>query len=149
FNRQAITVRLIEKLGRAAVDSNEIFIDNLEVPEADVVGTVGDGFYHLIDSLNPERIVIGIEAVGIGRAALERAVQYAKERVVFDRPIGKNQAIAHPLALALAQLDAAEMMCLKAAWLFDTGRPCGREANASRPRGAPPRASRSPISRAH
>ncbi len=132
FNRQAITVRLIEKLGRAAVDSNEIFIDNLEVPEADVVGTVGDGFYHLIDSLNPERIVIGIEAVGIGRAALERAVQYAKERVVFDRPIGKNQAIAHPLALALAQLDAAEMMCLKAAWLFDTGRPCGREANAAK-----------------
>jgi len=132
FNRQAITVRLIEKLGRAAVDSNEIFIDNLEVPEADVVGTVGDGFYHLIDSLNPERIVIGIEAVGIGRVALERAVQYAKERVVFDRPIGKNQAIAHPLALALAQLDAAEMMCLKAAWLFDTGRPCGREANAAK-----------------
>jgi len=132
FNRQAITVREIEKLGRAAVDSNEIFIDNLEVPEADVVGTVGDGFYHLIDSLNPERIVIGIEAVGIGRAALERAVQYAKERVVFDRPIGKNQAIAHPLALALAQLDAAEMMCLKAAWLFDTGRPCGREANAGK-----------------
>jgi hypothetical protein len=132
FNRQAIAVRVIEKLGRAAVDSNEIFIDNLEVPEADVVGTVGDGFYHLIDSLNPERIVIGIEAVGIGRAALERAVQYAKERVVFDRPIGKNQAIAHPLALALAQLDAAEMICLKAAWLFDTGRPCGREANAGK-----------------
>ena len=75
--------------------------------------------------LNPERIVIGIEAVGIGRAALERAVQYAKERVVFDRPIGKNQAIAHPLAHAMAQLDAAEMMCLKAAWLFDHGKPCG------------------------
>jgi alkylation response protein AidB-like acyl-CoA dehydrogenase len=114
------------------VDSNEIFIDNLEVPESDVVGTVGDGFYHLIDSLNPERIVVGIEAVGIGRAALERATQYAKDRVVFDRPIGKNQAIAHPLALALAQLDAAELMCLKAAWLFDTGRPCGREANAAK-----------------
>jgi alkylation response protein AidB-like acyl-CoA dehydrogenase len=114
------------------VDSNEIFIDNMEVPEADVVGTVGDGFYHLIDSLNPERIVVGIEAVGIGRAALERAVQYAKERIVFDRPIGQNQAIAHPLALAMAQLDAAELMCLKAAWLFDTGRPCGREANAAK-----------------
>jgi len=132
FDRKAITVREIEKLGRAAVDSNEIFIDNLEVPEANVVGTVGEGFYHLIDSLNPERIVVGIEAVGIGRAALERAVQYAKERIVFDRPIGKNQAIAHPLALALAQLDAAELMCLKAAWLFDTGRPCGREANAAK-----------------
>src|SRR5215831_1554976 len=132
FDRKAISVREIEKLGRAAVDSNEIAIENLEIPEANVVGTVGDGFYHLIDSLNPERIVVGIEAVGIGRAALERATQYAKERVVFDRPIGKNQAIAHPLALALAQLDAAELMCLKAAWLFDTGRPCGREANAAK-----------------
>ena len=132
FDRTAIAVREIEKLGRAAVDSNEIFIDSLEIPETNVVGTVGDGFYHLIDSLNPEGIVVGIEAVGIGRAALERAVQYAKERVVFDRPIGQNQAIAHPLALALAQLDAAELMCLKAAWLFDTGRPCGREANAAK-----------------
>src|SRR3981189_1532897 len=131
FDRTQITVRLIHKLGRAAVDSNEIFIDNLEIADADVVGTVGEGFYHLLDSLNPERIVIGIEAVGIGRAALERAVQYAKERVVFDRPIGKNQAIAHPLAHAMAELDAAEMMCLKAAWLFDHGKPCGREANAS------------------
>src|SRR5581483_12004530 len=132
FDRTAITVREIHKLGRAAVDSNEIFIDNLEIPEEDVVGTVGEGFYHLLDSLNPERIVIGIEAVGIGRAALERAVQYAKERMVFDRPIGKNQAIAHPLAHAMAQLDAAEMMCLKAAWLFDHGKPCGREANAAK-----------------
>jgi len=132
FDRTAMTVREIEKLGRAAVDSNEVFIENLQVPDEDVVGTVGEGFYHLIDSLNPERIVVGIEAVGIGRAALERAVQYAKERIVFDRPIGKNQAIAHPLALAAAQLDAAELMCMKAAWLFDTGRPCGREANAAK-----------------
>jgi alkylation response protein AidB-like acyl-CoA dehydrogenase len=127
-----MTVREIDKLGRAAVDSNEVFIENLEVPDEDVVGTVGQGFYHLLDSLNPERIVVGIEAVGIGRAALERAVQYAKERVVFDRPIGKNQAIAHPLAQAAAQLDAAELMCLKAAWLFDHGQPCGREANAAK-----------------
>ncbi len=132
FDRTAMHVRLIEKLGRAAVDSNEVAIENLEVPEQHVVGTVGEGFYHLLESLNPERIVVGIEAVGIGRAALERAVQYAKERIVFDRPIGKNQAIAHPLALALAQLDAAEVMCLKAAWLFDHGRPCGREANAAK-----------------
>ena len=132
FDRTKISVRLIHKLGRAAVDSNEIFIDDLEIPDADVVGTPGEGFYHLLDSLNPERIVIGIEAVGIGRAALDRAVQYAKERVVFDRPIGKNQAIAHPLAHAMAQLDAAEMMCLKAAWLFDNGKPCGREANAAK-----------------
>ncbi|MDP2627945.1 MAG: acyl-CoA dehydrogenase family protein [Candidatus Rokubacteria bacterium] len=132
FDRTAMTVREIEKLGRAAVDSNEVFIENLQVPDEDVVGTVGEGFYHLIDSLNPERIVVGIEAVGIGRAALERAVQYAKERIVFDRPIGKNQAISHPLAYAAAQLDTAELMCMKAAWLFDTGRPCGREANAAK-----------------
>jgi acyl-CoA dehydrogenase len=132
LDRTAVTVRLIHKLGRAAVDSNEITIENLEVAHDDVVGTVGEGFYHLLESLNPERIVVGIEAVGIGRAALERAVQYAKERIVFDRPIGKNQAIAHPLAHAAAELDAAELMCLKAAWLFDHGRPCGREANTAK-----------------
>ena len=132
FDRSRITVREIEKLGRAAVDSNEIFIDNLEVPEEDVVGQVGEGFYHLLDSLNPERILTGIEAVGIGKAALERAVQYAKERVVFDRPIGKNQAIAHPLAQAWAGLETAELMCWKAAWLFDHGRPCGAEANTAK-----------------
>ena len=132
MDRNAVSVREIHKLGRAAVDSNEVVIDGLEIAPDDVVGEVGEGFYHLLDSLNPERIVVGIEAVGIGRAALDRAVQYAKERVVFDRPIGKNQAIAHPLALASAQLDAAEMMCLKAAWLFDTGRPCGREANSAK-----------------
>ena len=132
LDRKAINVRLIHKLGRAAVDSNEISIENLEVSDDDVVGTVGDGFYHLLDSLNPERIVVGIEAVGIGRAALDRAVQYAKERIVFERPIGQNQAIAHPLAQAAAQLDAAEVMCLKAAWLFDHGRPCGREANTAK-----------------
>src|SRR3990172_1051123 len=132
FDRTAMHVRLIEKLGRAAVEWNEVAMENLEVPEDHVVGTVGEGFYHLLESLNPERIVVGIEAVGIGRAALERAVQYAKERIVFDRPIGKNQAIAHPLALAAAQLDAAELMCMKAAWLFDHGRPCGREANAAK-----------------
>ena len=132
FDRRAMSVREIEKLGRAAVDSNEVVIEGLEVPDDHVVGTVGEGFYHLLESLNPERIVVGIEAVGIGRAALDRAVQYAKERIVFDRPIGKNQAIAHPLALASAQLDAAEVMCLKAAWLFDHGRPCGKEANAAK-----------------
>ncbi|MGH7278658.1 MAG: acyl-CoA dehydrogenase family protein [Candidatus Rokuibacteriota bacterium] len=132
FDRSKITVREIEKLGRAAVDSNEIFIDGLEVPAANVVGEVGMGFYHLLDSLNPERVFTGIEAVGIGRAALDRAVQYAKERIVFDRPIGQNQAVAHPLALAWAKLEAAELLCLKAAWLFDAGRPCGAEANAAK-----------------
>jgi alkylation response protein AidB-like acyl-CoA dehydrogenase len=132
FDRTRITVREIEKLGRAAVDSNEIFIDGLEVPVEDVVGEVGRGFYHLIDSLNPERIMTGIEAVGIGRAALARATRYARERIVFDRPIGQNQAIAHPLALAWARLETAELMCLKAAWLFDSGQPCGAEANTAK-----------------
>jgi len=132
FDRAKITVRVIEKLGRAAVDSNEIFIDGLEVPAENVVGEVGQGFYHLLDSLNPERIFTGIEAVGIGRAALARAVDYAKERVVFDRPIGQNQAVAHPLAMAWAKLETAELMCLKAAWLFDQGRPCGAESNAAK-----------------
>ena len=132
FDRSKITVREIEKLGRAAVDSNEIFIDGLEIPESDVVGEVGQGFYHLLDSLNPERVLTAIEAVGIGRAALDRATQYAKERVVFDRPIGQNQAIAHPLAMAWAKLETAELMCLKAAWLFDHGKPCGAESNTAK-----------------
>ena len=132
FDRTKITVREIEKLGRAAVDSNEIFIDGLEIPESDVVGQEGMGFYHLLDSLNPERVLTAIEAVGIGRAALERATQYAKDRVVFDRPIGQNQAIAHPLAMAWAKLETAELMCLKAAWLFDHGRPCGAESNTAK-----------------
>jgi len=132
FDRSRITVREIEKLGRAAVDSNEIFIDNLEVPDENAVGRVDEGFYHLLDSLNPERILTAIEAVGIGKAALERAVQYARERVIFDRPIGKNQAISHPLAQAWARLETAELMCWKAAWLYDHGRPCGGEANTAK-----------------
>lgn len=132
FDRSKITVREIEKLGRAAVDSNEIFIDGLEVPLENVVGEVGRGFYHLLDSLNPERILTGIEAVGIGRAALERAVQYAKERIVFDRPIGQNQAIQHPLAANWMALEAANLMTFKAAWLYDAGKSCGAEANAAK-----------------
>ena len=132
FDRSKITVREIEKLGRAAVDSNEIFIDGLEVPAEDVVGEVGAASTTCWTRSIPERVFTGIEAVGIGRAALERAVQYAKERVVFDRPIGQNQAIAHPLAMAWAKLETAELMCLKAAWLFDNGRPCGAEANTAK-----------------
>lgn len=132
LDRGACTVRRIEKLGRAAVDSNELFIEGLEVPDGDVVGEVGRGFFHLIDSLNPERIVTAIESVGIGRAALRIATRYARDRVVFDRPIGQNQAIAHPLARASAQLDAAELLALKAAWLYDRGQPCGPEANAAK-----------------
>lgn len=136
LDRQACTVTEIEKLGRAAVDSNEVVIENLRVPEEDVVGEVGNGFYHLLDSLNPERIAIAAEAVGIGRAALDRAVGYAQERVVFDRPIGQNQGIAFPLAEAYSKLEVAELMVMKASWLFDSGQPCGKEANIAKLRAA-------------
>jgi alkylation response protein AidB-like acyl-CoA dehydrogenase len=127
-----VTIREIDKLGRAAVDSNEVIIDGLWVDAGDVVGEVGRGFQHLLDSLNPERILVAAEAVGIGRAALERAAEYARERVVFGRPIGRNQAIAHPLAAAWARLEGAWALTLRAAWLFDHGLPCGAEANAAK-----------------
>ena len=132
MDRSAITVRLIEKMGRHAVDSNELFIDGLRVSHADLVGQEGEGFYHLLDGLNPERIVIAAEAVGIGKAALEKAVQYAKDRIVFGRPIGQNQGVQFPLAEAYARLEAAELMSLKAAWLYDQGLPCGKEANIAK-----------------
>src|SRR5262245_34871183 len=127
-----VEIREIEKLGRAAVDSNEVIIDGLRVSDADVVGEVGHGFHHLLDSLNPERVLVAGEAVGIGRVALERATLYARERVVFGRPIGQNQAVAHPLALAWARLEGAWQLALRAAWLFDRGEACGVEANAAK-----------------
>lgn len=136
MDRKHCDVRVIDKLGRAAVDSNEVFINGLEVAEEDVVGEVGKGFHYLLDGLNPERIVVGIEAVGIGRAALNMAVKYANERVIFDRPIGKNQMVANPLADCWMKLEAAENMCLKAAELFDNNLPCGPEANTSKYLGA-------------
>src|SRR5947208_4248749 len=141
FDRTKITVRVIEKLGRAAVDSNEIFIDGLEVPAENVVGEVGQGFYHLLDSLNPERIFTAIEAVGIGRAALDRAVQYAKERIVFDRPIGRNQAVAHPLGRAWAGLGAVVLLAgvglLAAGWyLIGEAERTGRLVSAALSRAA-------------
>lgn len=132
LDRSHVRVRRIEKLGREAVDSNEVFIDGLLVPDADVVGEVGGGFRCLLDGLNPERIVIAAEAVGIGRAALARAARYARERVVFERPIGRNQAVAHPLALAWARLEAAWLLALRAASLYDAGEACGAEANAAK-----------------
>ncbi|MGU3498655.1 acyl-CoA dehydrogenase family protein [Mycobacterium sp. C31M] len=132
FDRERITVREIEKLGRSAIDSNELFIDNLEVSDDEVVGEVGKGFYYLLDGLNPERIVVAAEQVGLGRAALEIATKYANERVIFDRPIGKNQAVAHPLADSWIRLMAAEQMAMKAAALFDAGESCGPEANAAK-----------------
>ena len=132
LDRERCTVKRIEKLGRAAVDSNEVFIEGLEATDADVVGDVGRGFHHLLDGLNPERVVVAMESIGMGRAALRLATSYVKQRVVFDRPIGANQAVAHPLARTWAALEAAELMALKAAWLHDNGQPCGREANVAK-----------------
>ena len=136
LDRKACDVRVIDKLGRAAVDSNEVFIDGLEVPHEDVVGEVGKGFHYLLDGLNPERIVVGMEAIGIGRAALGLATEYANTRVIFDRPIGKNQAVQHPLAESWMRLEAAESICMRAAALFDAHLPCGAESNASKFLGA-------------
>jgi acyl-CoA dehydrogenase len=136
LDRSRITVREIEKLGRAAIDSNELFINNLEVSDDEVVGEVGKGFSYLIDGLNPERIVIGFEGVGLGQAALELASKYAKERVVFDRPIGQNQAVAHPLADSWIRLEAARQVATHAAELYDTHQNCGKEAAAAKYLGA-------------
>ncbi|KQS03724.1 acyl-CoA dehydrogenase [Sphingomonas sp. Leaf357] len=132
LDRTKIDVRLIHKMGRHAVDSNMLFIDDLFVPEEDRIGAEGDGFRIILKGLNPERILLGAEAVGIGRAALARAARYARERIVFDRPIGMNQGIQHPLAKCWAQLEAANLMVLKAATLFDRGDECGLEANAGK-----------------
>lgn len=132
LDRSKITVREIEKLGRSCIDSNELFIDDLEVSDDEVVGEVGKGFKYLLDGLNPERIVVGFEQVGLGRSALELATRYANERIVFDRPIGKNQAIAHPLADSWIRLESAELMCMKAAELYDAHLPCGPESNAAK-----------------
>lgn len=131
-----VTVREIDKLGRAAIDTNELFIDNLFVADEDVVGEVGKGFYYIIDGLNPERIVVAMEGVGLGRAALEIGTEYAKNRVVFDRPIGKNQAVAHPLADSWIRLQAAELVAMHAAKLFDEHKDCGHEAAAAKYLGA-------------
>ncbi|MDP9913122.1 acyl-CoA dehydrogenase [Variovorax boronicumulans] len=132
LDRSKVEVREIHKLGRAAVDSNMLFIDGLEVPEEDRIGEEGRGFEYILHGLNPERILIAAEAIGIGRAALRIASQYAQERVVFGRPIGQNQGVAHPLARAWANLEAADLMMLKAAALYDAGEPCGIEANAAK-----------------
>lgn len=132
IKQDAIELRPIPKMCRNAISSNETFIDDLFIPESHRVGEEGQGFRYLLDGLNPERILVAGEALGIGRAALRRAVDYANQRVVFGRPIGKNQAIQFPLAEALTKLDAAELMIRKAAWLYDSGRPCAREANTAK-----------------
>jgi acyl-CoA dehydrogenase len=127
-----IEVREIEKLGRKCVDSNQVFIDGLRIPVEDRVGEEGKGFSYILHGLNPERILIASEAVGLGRAALKRAATYANEREVFGRPIGKNQGIQHPLARSWMELEAAHLMVQKAAWLYDQDLPCAAEANSAK-----------------
>ena len=132
LDRSRVEVREIEKMGRKCVDSNQVFIDGLEIPVTDRIGEEGQGFRYLLHGLNPERILIAAEAIGIGRAALRKANEYAKERVVFGRPIGQNQAIQHPLAECWAELEAANLTMLKAATLYDRGEDCGAYANAAK-----------------
>ena len=136
LDRARVEVRSIEKMGRHAVDSNLLFLDGLEVPDEDRIGAEGQGFECILHGLNPERILIAAEAIGLGQAALERAVRYASERRVFDRPIGMNQGIQHPLAAAWMQLEAANLMVFKAAALYDAGAPCAAQANAAKYLGA-------------
>jgi acyl-CoA dehydrogenase len=132
LDRSRVSIRVIEKMGRHAVDSNEMFFDGMMVPEADRIGREGDGFRTILHGMKPERILSAAEAIGIGRAALQRAAKYARERVVFGRPIDQNQAIAHPLAQCWANLEAANLMVMKAAWLYDQKQECGVEANAAK-----------------
>ena len=132
LDRAHAEVRLIHKMGRHAVDSNMVFFTDMRIPVEDRIGEEGEGFRYLIHGLNPERILIAAEAVGMGRCAIDRAARYARERTVFGRQIGQNQAIQHPLARLWAELEAANLMAMKAAWLYDNGRECGVEANASK-----------------
>jgi acyl-CoA dehydrogenase len=132
LDRDHVTIRPIPKMGRNAVTSNELFIDDLRIPEEHRVGEEGQGFRYILDGLNPERCLVAAEALGIGRAALRRAVRYGKEREVFGRPIGMNQGIQFPLADSLARLDAAELILRKATWLYDQGLSCAREANTAK-----------------
>lgn len=132
FDRKFVEAREIPKMGRKPVDSNQVFIDGLKVPETDRIGEEGGGFEYILHGMNPERILIAAEAVGLGQIALKRAAEYAKERIVFDRPIGQNQAIQHPLAQRWIELEAASLLVYKAASFYDAGNPCGAEANAAK-----------------
>jgi len=132
LDRSKIDIRAIPKMGRNAVSSNELFIDDLMVPVGDRVGEEGKGFTYILDGLNPERMLIAAEALGLGRVALDRAVRYGNQREVFGRPIGMNQGLQFPLADSLARLDAAELILRKATWLYDNGQSCGREANMAK-----------------
>ncbi|VVN97942.1 acyl-CoA dehydrogenase family protein [Pseudomonas fluorescens] len=132
MDRSKIEVREIDKLGRKAVDSNQLFIDGLEIPVEDRIGEEGRGFEYILHGLNPERILLAAEATGLGKVALRRAAKYAGERIVFDRPIGKNQGVQHPLAKCWVELEAASLLYQRAGWLYDRGMPCGAEANAAK-----------------
>ena len=132
LDRSRIQVHEIEKLGRKAVDSNALFIDNLEIPIEDRIGEEGNGFSYILNGMNPERALLAAEATGLGKAALRRAAKYAGERIVFDRPIGKNQGVQHPLAERWVDLEAGTLLYQRAAWLYDQGKPCGAEANAAK-----------------
>jgi len=132
LDRRYVDVVEIEKLGRKAVDSNELFIDNLPVPACDLIGKEGDGFRSILHSMNPERALAAAGAIGLGRVALQRAAKYAGERIVFNRPIGINQGIQHPLAKSWMELEAANLMVMNAAWRYDQGLPCGAESNAAK-----------------
>jgi acyl-CoA dehydrogenase len=132
FDRERVAVHEIEKMGRKMVDSNELFFENFEIPIEDRIGEEGRGFEYILHGMNPERILIAAEAVGLGKVALARATEYAKSRVVFNRPIGKNQGIQHPLAKNWMELEAAWLMTLSAAWQYDNGLPCGAAANAAK-----------------
>ena len=132
LDRSRVEIRAIQKHGRHAVDSNMVFFDGMEVPVSDLIGQEGNGFKQILHGLNPERILIAAEAVGLGHAALRRACNYARERIVFDRPIGQNQAIQHPLAKSWMNLEAAWLMVLRAAQLYDSGAECGAEANTAK-----------------
>jgi acyl-CoA dehydrogenase len=136
LDRSKIEVRRIPKMGRKAVDSNAVFIDGLFVPDDHRIGEEGRGFSYIIDSLNPERVLVAMEAIGIGQDALRRATKYARERIVFDRAIGQNQGIQHPLAERWMYLESAFLMASRAAQLYDVGQPCGAEANAAKFLGA-------------
>ncbi len=132
LDRSRIEVREIDKHGRKAVDSNQLFIDDLRIPIEDRIGEEGRGFEYILHGLNPERVLVAAEAVGLGRVALDRAALYAKDRIVFDRPIGQNQGVQHPLAERWIELEAADLLTMRAAWLYDQGLPCGKEANAAK-----------------
>lgn len=132
FDRSRITLHEIEKMGRKCVDSNELFFEDFEIPAENLIGEEGRGFEYILHGMNPERVLIAAEAVGLGRVALQRATAYAKDRNVFNRPIGMNQGIQHPLAQNWMELEAANLMVMRAAWEYDSGKDCGASANAAK-----------------